>query len=81
MRWQMLGRLNLSRRTTREGNRTRRRQRNPPSPFDDAGIKAAQDAMKQHDLEGWVAPDDWKTDWNDHCTKYGKEKTLQELLK
>jgi putative DNA primase/helicase len=47
---------------------------------DDAGIKAAQDAMKQHDLEGWVAPDDWKTDWNDHCARYGKEKTLQELL-
>ena len=48
---------------------------------DDAGIKAAQDAMKQHDLEGWIAPDNWKTDWNDHCASYGKEQTLQELLK
>jgi putative DNA primase/helicase len=46
---------------------------------DDAGIKAAQDAMKQHDLEGWVAPDDWKTDWNDHCTRYGRDKTLEAL--
>lgn len=48
---------------------------------DDAGIKAATDAMKLHNLEGWKAPDDWKTDWNDHCASYGKEKTLQELLK
>jgi putative DNA primase/helicase len=48
---------------------------------DDAGIKAATEAMQQHNLEGWIAPDDWKTDWNDHCTRYGKEKTLQELNK
>ncbi len=48
---------------------------------DDAGINAAQDAMKRHNLEGWVAPDDWKTDWNDHCRKYGKEKTLHGLSK
>ena len=46
---------------------------------DDAGIKAAQDAMKQHDLEGWLAPDDWKTDWNDHCASYGRDKTLEAL--
>jgi putative DNA primase/helicase len=46
---------------------------------DDAGINAAQDAMKQHDLEGWVAPDEWKTDWNDHCTSYGRVKTLKAL--
>jgi putative DNA primase/helicase len=46
---------------------------------DDAGIKAAQDAMKQHDLEGWVAPDEWKTDWNDHCSRYGRDKTLEAL--
>ena len=37
------------------------------------------DAMKQHDLEGWVAPDDWKTDWNDHCSMYGAEQTLKKL--
>jgi putative DNA primase/helicase len=46
---------------------------------DDAGIRAAQDAMQQHNLEGWVAPDDHKTDWNDHCASYGKDKTLQAL--
>jgi putative DNA primase/helicase len=46
---------------------------------DDAGIKAATDAMKQHNLEGWVAPDDWKTDWNDHCSMYGAEQTLKKL--
>ena len=44
-------------------------------------IKAATKASEQHNLEGWIAPDDWKTDWNDHCARYGKEKTLQELLK
>jgi putative DNA primase/helicase len=46
---------------------------------DEAGIKAATDAMQQHNLEGWVAPDDWRTDWNDHCTKYGAEITLRKL--
>jgi len=48
---------------------------------DDAGIKAAQDAMQQHNLEGWIAPDTWKADWNDHCTRYGKENTQEELSK
>ena len=46
---------------------------------DDAGIKAATDAMKQHNLEGWVAPDDWKTDRNDHSSVYGAEQTLKKL--
>ena len=46
---------------------------------DDAGIKAANEAMQQHNLEGWIAPDDWKSDWNDHCTKYGKGKTVEAL--
>jgi putative DNA primase/helicase len=46
---------------------------------DDAGIKAATDAMRQHNLEGWVAPDDWKIDWNEHCNKYGAENTLRKL--
>jgi putative DNA primase/helicase len=46
---------------------------------DDAGVKAATDAMQQHNLEGWVAPDEKKTDWNDYCTKYGAEITLRKL--
>ena len=46
---------------------------------DDAGIKAATDAMQQHNLEGWVAPDEKKTDWNDYCMKYGAEITLRKL--
>ena len=46
---------------------------------DDAGIKAATDAMLQHNLEGWVAPDDEKADWNDHCNKYGAENTFRIL--
>ena len=46
---------------------------------DDAGIKAATDAMQQHNLEGWVAPDDWKSDWNDCCRAYGAAHTLKRL--
>ncbi len=46
---------------------------------DDAGMKAARDAMNMHDLEGLKAPADWKTDWNDHCSRYGRDKTLQAL--
>jgi putative DNA primase/helicase len=48
---------------------------------DDAGIKAATETMKLHNLEGWIAPDESNMDWNDHCRKYGKEKTLHGLSK
>jgi putative DNA primase/helicase len=46
---------------------------------DEAGIRAATESMKQHNLEGWVAPEDWKTDWNDCCTRHGEERTLLAL--
>jgi len=48
---------------------------------DDAGINAATDAMQLHNLEGWAAPDEHKTDWNDYCARYGAESTRKELNK
>ncbi len=46
---------------------------------DKAGIKAATEAMQQHNLEGWVAPHDPKTDWNDHAARYGRAATKRKL--
>jgi len=46
---------------------------------DDAGIKAAMDAMKKHALEGAIWPDMEKADWNDYCAVHGLQRTLAAL--
>jgi putative DNA primase/helicase len=46
---------------------------------DEAGINAAMEAMQKYNLEGWVSPDDEKTDWNDCCRTYGAAHTLKGL--
>jgi putative DNA primase/helicase len=46
---------------------------------DEAGLKAAREAMRLHTLEGLKVPAEWETDWNDHHTSFGPEKTLEAL--
>ena len=47
---------------------------------DEAGIKAASEAMKRHALEGAAWPDLFKADWNDYCAVNGASRTMTALL-
>ena len=46
---------------------------------DEAGIKAALEAMQKHALERAIWPDVEKADWNDYCAVHGPERTLSAL--
>jgi putative DNA primase/helicase len=48
---------------------------------DEAGIKAAKEAMRRHTLEGASWPDMIMADWNDYCAVYGANRTMTALLK
>ena len=48
---------------------------------DEAGIKAATEAMERHALEGAVWPDLSKADWNDYRALYGADRTMTALMK
>ena len=47
---------------------------------DEAGIKAAMEAMRQHALEGYMWPDMVKADWNDYCAVHGPGRTRMALM-
>ena len=46
---------------------------------DEAGIRAALDAMQKHALEGATWPDIEKADWNDYCAVHGPERARAAL--